>query len=69
MKYSHGKNNTQMGGASPHNKYVACAIVRSSGDEKASGFMENRTRSHYKGTDKHYHYESAGEGWGGNVHR
>lgn len=69
MKYSHGTNNSKMGGASPHNHYISKAIVRSSGDECASMFMTNRTRSNYKGTDKHNHWEGAGEGWGGNVHR
>lgn len=62
-------NNSQKGGASPHNADIAKAIVRSSGDATAMGFMDNRTRSPHKGTDKHYQYESAGEGWGGNVKR
>lgn len=69
MKKSPGTNNSQMGGASPHNHYIAIAIVRSAGDATSASFCENRTRSPYKATDKQYDYISAGEGWGGNVKR
>lgn len=68
MKTS-GSNNSQMGGASPHNAYVAKAIVRSSGDACANMALNSKTRSPHRGTSKHYQYESAGEGWGGNVKR
>jgi len=63
------KNNTQQGGASPHNAYIAKAIVRSAGDACAQDGMGSKTRSGHASTGKPYHYESAGEGWGGNVHR
>ncbi len=69
MKYDSNKNNTAMGGASPHNEYVACAIVRSSGDSKTATACSSKVRSPHKGTEKHYQYEDAGSGWGGNVLR
>jgi len=69
MKKSSETNNSQMGGASPHNAYIAKAIVRSAGDACASEFESNRTRSPYKATEKQNLYQSSGEGWGGNVHR
>ena len=62
-------NNTQMGGASPHNELIARVIVRSKGDEATIEAANSKTRSPYRATDKHYHYESCGEGWGGNVKR
>lgn len=62
-------NNEQKGGASPHTGHVAEAIVRSKGDAVTMSAMESKTRSPYKSTEKHYEYESCGEGWGGNVKR
>lgn len=62
-------NNEQMGGASPHNADIAKAIVRSSGDAATMEAMQSKTRSPHHNSEKCYHYESAGEGWGGNVKR
>jgi hypothetical protein len=65
-----GHVNAGLGGATPHNEYVACAIVRSSGDGKTQTAMDSKTRSpHHPSSPPNYHYQDAGSGWGGNVNR
>lgn len=65
-------NNTQMGGATPHNEGIAKAIVRSSGDATAKAFEGTRTASPHLPSDgaENWPYKTVpGEGWGGNVQR
>lgn len=66
------KNNSQQGGASPHNEDIAKALVRSSGDATAKSFEGTRTSSPHMpgaGAENWKWQEVPGEGWGGNVNR
>lgn len=60
-------NNDKMGGATPHNAYIACAIDRGAGYAKTEDAVSNRTCSRYKGGSKHNHWEGAGSGTSGNM--
>lgn len=42
-------------------------LCRKSGYDKTMGAMDSRTKSQYPHSGKHYQYESAGDGTGGNT--
>lgn len=61
-------NNRSLGGAQAKQHSMAVSICRDYGWKETSAAMANKTCSNHKGDGKHRHYESAGEGLGGNVH-
>lgn len=61
----HGHNNTAAGGIKPKTGDNAVAINRMAGMNQAVNAIQNKTRSRYKGSDKHNHYEGCG-GYGSN---
>ncbi len=60
-------NNSGPGAIKPKPSESACSFVRSIGYQKTMKAFDNRTRSGHTATSKHYQYESAGSGLGGNV--
>lgn len=63
----HKKNNS--GGATqPKSGVHLVPLCRGAGYSATMQAMQNRTRTRHPHTDKHYRYEGAGEGTGGNVH-
>lgn len=72
MKYgggypNHGNSNNSGGGATPKSGKHYTPLCRKSGYNSTMGAMDSRVRSQYPHTGKHYQYESAGDGQGGNV--
>jgi hypothetical protein len=55
-------------GAKPITGHNAVALKRSAGDSKTAGWVSNKTRSPYKGGNKHYKGCDSSS-WGGNVRR
>ena len=65
MSYHKGKNNADVGGIKPKSGMHYTPLCRKAGMAQCMDVVGSRTRSRYKGSGKHNHYEGA-SGYGDN---